>query len=62
VVYGSDAIGGVMDFRTKEPLFSGNTKPFFKADALSRFSSADMEKLSISISMQEPEESHSLQV
>ncbi len=30
VVYGSDAIGGVMDFHTKEPLFSGSKKPFFK--------------------------------
>ncbi len=44
VVFGSDAIGGVMDFRTKAPLFSGSKKPFFKVDALSRFSSADREK------------------
>ena len=44
VVFGSDAIGGVMDFRTKEPLFSGSKKLFFKADALSRFSSADRER------------------
>lgn len=44
VVYGSDAIGGVMDFRTKEPVFSGNKKLFIKADAFSRFSSADREK------------------
>ncbi|MCX6332790.1 MAG: TonB-dependent receptor [Bacteroidia bacterium] len=44
VVYGSDAIGGVMDFHTKDALFSGGKKPFFKVDALSRFSSADMEK------------------
>jgi len=44
VVYGSDAIGGVMDFNTKEALFSGGSKPFFKVGALSRFSSADKEK------------------
>jgi hemoglobin/transferrin/lactoferrin receptor protein len=44
VVYGSDAIGGVMDFCTKEPLFSGTKKPFFRTDVLSRFSSADIEK------------------
>jgi hemoglobin/transferrin/lactoferrin receptor protein len=44
VMYGSDAIGGVMDFETKEALFSGGKKPFFKASTLSRFSSADIEK------------------
>jgi hemoglobin/transferrin/lactoferrin receptor protein len=44
VVYGSDAIGGVMDFTTKEALFSGNKKPFFKVDAMSRYSSANNEK------------------
>lgn len=44
VIYGSDAIGGVMDFGTKEALFSGTKKLFVKADALSRFSSADGEK------------------
>jgi len=44
VVYGSDAIGGVMDFNTKEALFSGSKKPFFKFDAMSRYSSANKEK------------------
>lgn len=44
VVYGSDAIGGVMDFQTREPLFTGTEKPLFKADALMRFSSANKEK------------------
>jgi len=44
VVYGSDAIGGVMDFNTKEALFSGSKKPFFKVDAMSRYSSANKEK------------------
>lgn len=44
VVYGSDAIGGVMDFHTREPVMSGGEKPFFKADMMSRFSTADREK------------------
>jgi hemoglobin/transferrin/lactoferrin receptor protein len=44
VVYGSDAIGGVMDFRTGEAVFSGGQKPFFKTGALIRHSTADNEK------------------
>ncbi|MCJ7446432.1 MAG: TonB-dependent receptor [Bacteroidales bacterium] len=43
-VYGSDAIGGVMDFHTKKALLSNGGKPYFKVDALTRFSSADKEK------------------
>ncbi|MBN2633036.1 MAG: TonB-dependent receptor [Bacteroidales bacterium] len=44
VVYGSDAIGGVMDFHTREPLFSGGEKLFLKVNGMSRFSSANREK------------------
>jgi hemoglobin/transferrin/lactoferrin receptor protein len=44
VVYGSDAIGGVMDFHTKKALFSTGDKPYFKGDAMVRYSSADREK------------------
>jgi len=43
-VYGSDAIGGVMDFHTKKALLSTGNKIYFKADAFSRFSTADKEK------------------
>lgn len=44
VVYGSDAIGGVMDFHTKEPIIPGGEKALFKINAQTRFSSADREK------------------
>ncbi len=43
-VYGSDAIGGVVDFHTKKALLSTGDKTYFKVDALTRFSSADKEK------------------
>ena len=43
-VYGSDAIGGVMDFHTKKALVSTGDKPYLKSDAFTRFSSADNEK------------------
>lgn len=43
-VYGSDAIGGVMDFHTKKALFSTGEKLYIKADALTRFSTANKEK------------------
>jgi len=46
VVYGSDAIGGVMDFHMKKALFSTGNKPYLKADAFSRFASASKEKTS----------------
>jgi hemoglobin/transferrin/lactoferrin receptor protein len=39
-IYGSDAIGGVMDFHTKRALVSTGDKLFIKADAYSRYSSA----------------------
>jgi len=43
VIYGSDAIGGVMDFHTLKPVFSENDKPSFKGNALSRYASANNE-------------------
>lgn len=44
VMYGSDAIGGVMHFYTKKPLFSWNEKMFLKINAFTRYSSANNEK------------------
>ncbi len=44
VVYGSDAIGGVMDFHTKNALLSTGYKSIIKLNASTRFSSADQEK------------------
>ncbi|QOI96749.1 MAG: TonB-dependent receptor [Flammeovirgaceae bacterium] len=43
VIYGSDAIGGVMDFHTLTPRFSENGKLRFNANAFSRYSSANNE-------------------
>jgi hemoglobin/transferrin/lactoferrin receptor protein len=43
-IYGSDAIGGVMDFHTKKALLSTGENLFFKTEAFSRYSSADNEK------------------
>jgi hemoglobin/transferrin/lactoferrin receptor protein len=43
-IYGSDAIGGVMDFHTKKALLSTGESPYYKIDAMSRFSTADREK------------------
>jgi len=44
VIYGSDAIGGVMNFRTLNPKFSKSEKPITKANALMRYSTANNEK------------------
>ncbi len=44
VVYGSDAIGGVMSFYTKKPQFSETDDLNFSANALTRFASANHEK------------------
>lgn len=44
VVYGSDAIGGVMSFYTKKPQLSYKDNLFFSANALTRYSSANTEK------------------
>ena len=43
-IYGSDAIGGVMDFHTKKALFTTGNKLYIKADAFSRFATANKEK------------------
>ncbi len=43
VMYGSDAIGGVMHFYTKNPLF-GDDKMNFKLNSYLRYSSANQEK------------------
>jgi hemoglobin/transferrin/lactoferrin receptor protein len=44
VMYGSDAIGGVMDFHTLTPKFANNGKALFSGNAFGRFSSANLEK------------------
>ena len=44
VIYGSDAIGGVMDFHTLQPSFSNNNKILVKGSVLGRYSTADKEK------------------
>ena len=46
VVYGSDAIGGVMNFYTKKPQLSYKDELFFKANASLRYSSANEESTS----------------
>lgn len=43
-IYGSDAIGGVMNFHSKRALVSTGDKLFVKADAYTRFSTANKEK------------------
>jgi hemoglobin/transferrin/lactoferrin receptor protein len=44
VMYGSDAIGGVMHFYTKKPLLSEDDKMNFKANSYVRYASANQEK------------------
>ncbi len=44
VIYGSDAIGGVMSFQTLTPQFSLNDKPLITGKAVARYSSANQEK------------------
>lgn len=44
VIYGSDAIGGVMSFQTLTPQFSTEDKPFVSGSAFTRYSSANNEK------------------
>jgi len=44
VIYGSDAIGGVMDFHTLQPRFSTDNKMLVKGSVLGRYSTADKEK------------------
>ena len=43
VIYGSDAIGGVMNFLTATPQFAVNEKNYFNANANYRFASANSE-------------------
>lgn len=43
-IYGSDAIGGVMNFQTLSPQYSFDNKILFKSHAFSRYSSANSEK------------------
>ncbi len=44
VVYGSDAIGGVMSFYTKKPQLSYKDELYLKGNALTRYASANEEK------------------
>ncbi|MBN2747221.1 MAG: TonB-dependent receptor, partial [Bacteroidales bacterium] len=44
VIYGSDAIGGVMSFQTLRPQLSLSEKPLITGKAATRFSSANQEK------------------
>jgi hemoglobin/transferrin/lactoferrin receptor protein len=44
IIYGSDAIGGVMSFTTLTPQFTLTEKPFVTGKALARYSSANSEK------------------
>ncbi len=44
VIYGSDALGGVMDFHTKSPAFSIDDSPLYQGTALMRLGSAAKEK------------------
>ncbi|MFO7658307.1 MAG: TonB-dependent receptor [Bacteroidales bacterium] len=44
VIYGSDAIGGVMSFYTLEPAILKESKFFFKGNAATRYASANHEK------------------
>lgn len=44
VIYGSDAIGGVMSFQTLTPFFSMDEKPHVSGKALVRYASASDEK------------------
>lgn len=44
VIYGSDAIGGVMSFQTLNPTFSDSGKLSVKGNALTRYSTANQEK------------------
>lgn len=43
-MYGSDALGGVMNFNTLKPIFSSTKNPLIKSNSLIRTSSANKEK------------------
>ena len=44
VIYGSDAIGGIMSFQTLTPIFKDSSNHFISGNANSRYSSANNEK------------------
>jgi len=44
VIYGSDAVGGVMSFYTQKPQLSYKDSLYFKANALMRYATANSEK------------------
>ena len=44
VIYGSDAVGGVMNFYTQKPQLSYKDSLYFKANALIRYATANSEK------------------
>lgn len=44
LMYGSDALGGVVNFYTRNPLLSSNDNALYKGDAFVRYSTADEEK------------------
>ncbi|MEA3478146.1 MAG: TonB-dependent receptor, partial [Bacteroidota bacterium] len=44
VIYGSDALGGVMDFHTKRPYFAGDKKVTVNGNAMARYMSANNER------------------
>ncbi len=44
LIYGSDAIGGVMDFHTLEPKFADSNRMLVNGSAVSRYSTANQEK------------------
>lgn len=44
VMYGSDAIGGVMNFHTLKPVFGSNTSPEIHGNGFARYSSANLER------------------
>ena len=44
LMYGSDAIGGVMDFHTLQPKFATENKTLIKGDTFVRYASANQEK------------------
>ena len=43
-IFGSDALGGVIQFRSKSPVLSGNNKLLFGGSGFTRYSSANNEK------------------
>ena len=44
VIYGSDALGGVISFKTKDPVLANGKTPLIFGQGIARFSSANLEK------------------